>query len=164
MRVIPDDAAEFQQLLEECTIGTLTLNFLKGLSIKFQQLLEECTIGTRSRATGSDFKVVSVVVRRMYYWDIEPRTERDPRKSFSSCQKNVLLGLYNADAGFPILPFQQLLEECTIGTRHVKQLKCLCHRFSSCQKNVLLGPVALFAECVGVLFQQLLEECTIGTT
>ena len=59
---------------------------------------------------------------------------------FSSCQKNVLLGL---PLRFIQTPrgkrFQQLLEECTIGT---------------CQ---------LVDVFVAIPFQQLLEECTIGT-
>ena len=84
---------------------------------------------------------VSVVVRRMYYWDVIDNELRNPLTSFSSCQKNVLLGLMTdglTDNGIPsfsscqknvllgpkrgdyntlLTLFQQLLEECTIGTR-----------------------------------------------
>ena len=59
--------------------------------------------------------LVSVVVRRMYYWDL-------------------LIDDYETWK-----EFQQLLEECTIGTLIAPVETADGSRFSSCQKNVLLG-------------------------
>ena len=131
----------FQQLLEECTIGTLDRCDTEITKREFQQLLEECTIGTRMPFAVTGRASVSVVVRRMYYWDKETPSEIKALTSFSSCQKNVLLG-QNPDLTLTL---------------------CLV-RFSSCQKNVLLGLV-IGAYFFGLSqFQQLLEECTIGTS
>ncbi len=128
-----------------------------------KQLLEECTIGTENAWRRTRAREVSVVVRRMYYWDYNDQLCWRNRQSFSSCQKNVLLGLNEYDdlingavvsvvvrrmyywdlfayffSGVPYL-FQQLLEECTIGTKTIASLMMMFYRFSSCQKNVLLG-------------------------
>ena len=108
--------SSFQQLLEECTIGTGSALGQAYLVPQFQQLLEECTIGTSAMCVG------------------EPALE-----SFSSCQKNVLLGPQGSHTSFSAVRFQQLLEECTIGTQHA------------------------YAKSSQKPFQQLLEECTIGT-
>ena len=182
----------FQQLLEECTIGTALCNLQTvPAGYVFQQLLEECTIGTFTRYATfrHDFRV-SVVVRRMYYWDLRRAGVLRNSVGFSSCQKNVLLGLSLIQSLIVDLPsfsscqknvllghagrlgdssllsrFQQLLEECTIGTIAdlVALLRPYC--FSSCQKNVLLGRTwNLSSSHVTSLFQQLLEECTIGTS
>ena len=130
----------------------------------FQQLLEECTIGTLLIHVLSWPTPVSVVVRRMYYWDFESISAAlHAILSFSSCQKNVLLGLNSVSiVSINPIQFQQLLEECTIGTRVfpsmylVKTVSVVVRRmyywdsglsiqnfskscFSSCQKNVLLG-------------------------
>ena len=64
----------FQQLLEECTIGTYRSGFWIHRSERFQQLLEECTIGTyKLQVMSVALREVSVVVRRMYYWDLEQK-------------------------------------------------------------------------------------------
>ena len=108
--------ALFQQLLEECTIGTRSAFCVLKTALTFQQLLEECTIGT---------EVVMKTLRK--------------QDSFSSCQKNVLLGPAASSGITRATLFQQLLEECTIGTTDVNDDWGTIYRFSSCQKNVLLG-------------------------
>ena len=177
---------KFQQLLEECTIGTMSVvekldpvdcfsscqkNVLLGhgkpqggwRQLLFQQLLEECTIGTRTSSSMASpicfsscqknvllgpprfrilfqNKVVSVVVRRMYYWDKTSANCPKLAQCFSSCQKNVLLGHWYTWFSYGLPLFQQLLEECTIGT-----------------------VIAYVTGVISEQFQQLLEECTIGT-
>ena len=108
--------SQFQQLLEECTIGTRSAFCVLKTALTFQQLLEECTIGT---------EVVMKTLRK--------------QDSFSSCQKNVLLGPAASSGITRATLFQQLLEECTIGTTDVNDDWGTIYRFSSCQKNVLLG-------------------------
>ena len=117
---------------------------------------------------------VSVVVRRMYYWDEVVAGRCFRCFSFSSCQKNVLLGLTHHEDLFIrtcfsscqknvlLGPggekmteleklFQQLLEECTIGTLDPKLLRLILPSFSSCQKNVLLGHSVTQQQCTGPL-------------
>ena len=108
----------------------------------FQQLLEECTIGTSIQLKYVINVDVSVVVRRMYYWDRSLILSLRCSQGFSSCQKNVLLGHQYAEDCYVLLLFQQLLEECTIGTARAAehQLEAV-DSFSSCQKNVLLGQI-----------------------
>ena len=114
-------------------------NFLSGSGM-FQQLLEECTIGTALSCELICSLYVSVVVRRMYYWDTPSRNRITTRSPVSV----VVRRMYYWDANLElqsvkICEFQQLLEECTIGTPD-QDGKGLAQRgFSSCQKNVLLG-------------------------
>ena len=124
----------------------------------------------------------------MYYWDMTwAWWLKSLCHGFSSCQKNVLLGqtrdsadrhrfpvsvvvrrmyYWDAKAGFLTFnkSFQQLLEECTIGTELDRDDVVRPESFSSCQKNVLLGLTAYIYGRDEQLFQQLLEECTIGTS
>ena len=157
------DGFVFQQLLEECSIGTQSCQLYSGCRLvsvvvrrmqywnvdcqgliplpdKFQQLLEECSIGTHRPRRNCRGFCVSVVVRRMQYW-------------------NFRIGNLSRE----IPPFQQLLEECSIGTEeHDQGLRCFyvsvvvrrmqywnstpifstshITSFSSCQKNVVLEP------------------------
>ena len=161
-------------------------NTLKGMT-SFSSCQKNVLLGQRLYRFSFCQRQVSVVVRRMYYWDALKAAGIFDPTGFSSCQKNVLLGqqsevprdkraevsvvvrrMYYWDLRAPMrggfrIWFQQLLEECTIGTssRHLKNLLPRC--FSSCQKNVLLG-LELLKRCyIRYLFQQLLEECTIGT-
>ena len=85
--------AKFQQLLEECTIGTMPcFCFLLSISC-FSSCQKNVLLGRQLHYFLLIALWVSVVVRRMYYWD------------------------YNSDTfGASSFQFQQLLEECTIGT------------------------------------------------
>ena len=179
----------------------------------FQQLLEECTIGTKVNGVpNTGLTNVSVVVRRMYYWDCELEASSDRPATvsvvvrrmyywdnfdfgvvrliycFSSCQKNVLLGRLTA------LNISRSWQVSVVVRRMYYwdsdgRLHTIIHiqSFSSCQKNVLLGlrdrDALLRPLSVSVVirrmyywdfrwnwrsnhpqkFQQLLEECTIGT-
>ena len=157
------DGFVFQQLLEECSIGTQSCQLYSGCRLvsvvvrrmqywnvdcqgliplpdKFQQLLEECSIGTHRPRRNCRGFCVSVVVRRMQYW-------------------NFRIGNLSRE----IPPFQQLLEECSIGTCLIQFLPVIRQSFSSCQKNVVLEQYSHILHKPYNEFQQLLEECSIGT-
>ena len=92
-------------------------NAQRGVSVVVRRMYYwDRTAGTRWGIS----ELVSVVVRRMYYWDPALYWVNFlGQNSFSSCQKNVLLGLLVANQNNEELRFQQLLEECTIGTDSV---------------------------------------------
>ena len=84
---------------------------------RFQQLLEECTIGTSENRFGKSTEFVSVVVRRMYYWDDTASTSFADAGYVSVVVRRMYY--WDCVAGTDYTEtarFQQLLEECTIGT------------------------------------------------
>ena len=83
--------------------------------------------------------LVSVVVRRMYYWDL-------------------LIDDYETWK-----EFQQLLEECTIGTTRLVWDNWQRFWFQQLLEECTIGTYSLGGMILNIRFQQLLEECTIGT-
>ena len=179
----------FQQLLEECTIGTYGHVQKQRTNSCFSSCQKNVLLGPDRTNRQSNFEThVSVVVRRMYYWDIligiwRPRVVSVvvrrmyywDRFFMADCKgvlkvSVVVRRMYYWDANSVLVlhwcssQFQQLLEECTIGTVVRRSTAYRVMRFSSCQKNVLLGhDMGLVVEVTLPRFQQLLEECTIGT-
>ena len=112
--------------------------------------------------------IVSVVVRRMYYWDSLTETAHLRISGFSSCQKNVLLGLVNGFFYSFFLRVSVVVRRMYYWDAYRRKNGRNAGGFSSCQKNVLLGPSTMcrdgakasFSSCQkNVLLGQTLDEC-----
>ena len=111
-----------------------------AMNTQFQQLLEECSIEAARqlffylRLRSFSSCQKNVVLKLQF--------DRAPvlctLESFSSCQKNVVLKPQCVCYFVYLFPFQQLLEECSIEAISPRRKIAWCHGFSSCQKNVVL--------------------------
>ena len=129
----------FQQLLEECTIGTVYGKFSsykKSVSVVVRRMYYwDMTNSLKKRKQ----MIVSVVVRRMYYWDSLTETAHLRISGFSSCQKNVLLGLVNGFFYSFFLRVSVVVRRMYYWDAYRRKNGRNAGGFSSCQKNVLLG-------------------------
>ena len=106
----------------------------------FSSCQKNVLLGRNDRRKSQLEAIVSVVVRRMYYWDERSSPITEPKCLVSVVVRRMYYwDISCARQWLPMRKFQQLLEECTIGT--------FCGVFFLDKSK----------------FQQLLEECTIGT-
>ena len=157
---------KFQQLLEECTIGTtLRLyvnlflsrfsscqkNVLLGLTVleggdygdtsSFSSCQKNVLLGPKFMATAQIKLRVSVVVRRMYYWD-----QQNGFLSFRPGLVSVVVRrMYYWDSNNKYPKRMQQIVSVVVRRMYYWDRRLLIHFLTA------------------FWFQQLLEECTIGT-